>query len=420
MASRQNQQTIDNLKLLLEVSRHMAVSIELQPLLESVAAAGCQVLQCERATVFLLDRKNNQLYSKVATGVEEIRFPADKGISGQVAMTGRVSNVPDAYADPRFNPEIDKHTGFKTRNILTVPLNGLDGRRIGVLQLLNKRGGPFSKEDEELAATLGAQAGVALQRQTLLDEYAAKLRIDRELDIARDIQQQLLPHENPRLAGYQVAGWNKPADQTGGDCYDFLRTQGSRFGMLLADATGHGITAAMCISQFRSLVKATARLSDDLPRIATYVNDLLSEDLPNDRFVTAFLGSLDVEAHQLTYIAAGQGPLLHYHHAAGQTDVLPAGDLPLGIMEGHLYELSRSIDLAPGDVFCLLTDGFYEWARADGEQFGEDRVVEILKNNASLPPEQLIQHIYQSALSFVGGTPQTDDLTAILIRRDPA
>jgi sigma-B regulation protein RsbU (phosphoserine phosphatase) len=289
-----------------------------------------------------------------------------------------------------------------------------------VLQLLNKHGGPFTKEDEELADTLGAQAGVALQRQMLLDEYAAKLKIERELDIARDIQQQLLPRENPRLAGYEVAGWNKPADQTGGDCYDFLQTQGGRFGILLADATGHGITAAMCISQFRSLVKATARLSDELPRIATYVNDLLNEDLPSDRFVTAFLGSLDLEAHQLSYIAAGQGPLLHYHHATGQTDVLAAGDLPLGILDNHLYELSDSISIAPGDVFCLLTDGFYEWARADGELFGEQRVIELLKDSAELPPERLIQRIYQSVLTFAEGTPQGDDLTAILLKRKRA
>ncbi|UCG34336.1 MAG: SpoIIE family protein phosphatase [Phycisphaerales bacterium] len=417
MSGSRDQQVLANLKLLLEVSRRMGASTELQPLLENVADAGCQVLQCERATVFLLDRDRHELYSKVATGVQEIRFPADKGISGQVATTGQVSNVPDAYADPRFNPDIDRSTGFRTRNILTVPLNGLQEQRIGVLQLLNKRGGPFGEEDEELALTLGAQAGVALQRQMLLDQYAEKLRIERELDIARDIQQQLLPREDPRVPGYRIAGWNKPADQTGGDCYDFLEARGNRFGVLLADATGHGITAAMCISQFRSLVKATARLSDDLPRIATHVNDLLAEDLPNDRFVTAFLGALDLGNHELTYIAAGQGPLLHYHHASGRTDVLPAGDVPLGIMEGHLFEVSNQLDLAPGDVFCLLTDGFYEWARPDTEHFGEDRVVEIIRANAALPPDRLIQHIYQSVLAFASGTTQADDLTAIVIQR---
>jgi phosphoserine phosphatase len=418
MADTSQSRTIAHLKLLLEVSRRMAVTIELQPLLENIAEAGREVLECERATVFLLDRDRDELYSKVATGVEEIRFPADKGISGQVAVTGEISNVPDAYADPRFNPEIDKATGFHTRNILTIPLNGLDGRRIGVLQLLNKHGGSFTGDDEELAATLGAQAGVALQRQMLLDEYAAKLRIERDLDIARDIQQQLLPRENPRLPGYQVAGWNKPADQTGGDCYDFLQARGNRFGILLADATGHGITAAMCISQFRSLVKATARLSDDLPRIATHVNDLLAEDLPSDRFVTAFLGVLDLDTNELTYVAAGQGPLLHHHRLGGGTDVLAAGDMPFGILDGHLYEVSNTIALDPGDVFCLLTDGFYEWARPDGEQFGEQRVVELLESNADLPPEQLIRHIYQSVQTFAAGRPQDDDLTAILIKRD--
>jgi len=164
-------------------------------------------------------------------------------------------------------------------------------------------------------------------------------------------------------------------------------------------------------------VKATARLSDDLPRIATYVNDLLAEDLPNDRFVTAFLGALGLDSHELTYIAAGQGPLMHYQHSSGKTTVLPAGDMPLGIMDGHMYDVSNRLSLEPGDVFCLLTDGFYEWANPRAEQFGEDRVVQLLGEHAGLPPAELIDRIYRQVIAFADGSPQGDDLTAIVIQR---
>ncbi len=158
MSTPNHHPTVENLKRVLEVTRGLAASFELQPLLEDVAHAAQDVLHCERATVFLMDHDRNELYSKVATGVDEIRFPADRGIAGQVAISGQISIVPDAYADPRFNPEIDKTTGFKTRNIFTIPLDGLDGKRIGILQVLNKTDGDFTPEEEYLATALGAQA----------------------------------------------------------------------------------------------------------------------------------------------------------------------------------------------------------------------------------------------------------------------
>ncbi len=417
MSTPNHHPTVENLKRVLEVTRGLAASFELQPLLEDVAHAAQDVLHCERATVFLLDHDRNELYSKVATGVDEIRFPADRGIAGQVATSGQISIVPDAYADPRFNPEIDKTTGFKTRNIFTIPLDGLDGKRIGILQVLNKTDGDFTPEDEYLATALGAQAGVALQRQILLDQYAQKLHLEHELDIARDIQQALLPEKNPDLPGYDIAGWNKPADQTGGDCYDFINMQGHRLCILLADATGHGITAAMCIAQFRALVKATSRMSDDLSRIATYVNDLLTEDLPSDRFVTCFVGTLDPEAHELSYIAAGQGPLLHFHAATETADVLTASDLPMGIMDAHLFEMHNVLEIAPRDMVVLLTDGFFEWCGPDSEQFGEDRVIQVLKESKDLSSAEIIQRIYDAVRAFVGSAPQSDDLTAVIIKR---
>ena len=412
--ARENKQ----LKLLLDVTRHMASTTELVPLLEKVAAAACQVLRCERATVFLLDRERNELYSKVATGAQEIRFPATKGIAGEVATTGQICNVPDAYADPRFNPEIDRRLGFRTRNMLTFPLQGMNNERIGVLQVLNKHDGPFPVEDEELAMTLSAQTGVAIQRQILLDEYAQKQQMERELDLARSIQQKLLPKENPRVAGYQIAGWNRPAEQTGGDIYNFLPATRDRLALVLADATGHGIGAALIIAQFNSMLRATAGLDIDLARVMTRVNNLLANDLPEDRFVTTFVGTLDPATNRIEYVAAGQGPLIHFRKAMGRSDILLATDLPLGIMPDIPFESGSSVELAPGDIFCLLTDGFYEWARADREQFADGRVIDCLTRNCAEPPARLIDMLYEEVVAFSGGTPQDDDLTAIIVRRD--
>jgi phosphoserine phosphatase len=408
-------QQIRNLRRVLQVARQMAATTDLCTLLGTIVDATCDVLSCERATIFLYDPAANELCSRVATGVESIRFPADRGIAGTAATTRAVVNVPDAYADPRFNPEIDKQTGFHTRNLLTFPLENLDGELMGVLQALNKTARAFDGQDEELARVLSAQAGVALHRWRLLEEHAEKQRMARDLEIARSIQQALFPKENPVVAGYEIAGWNRSADETGGDCYDFIPLDDGRLAVMLADATGHGIGAALIIAQCRSLVRAMLSVTQDLNAVADRVNRLLEQDLATERFVTAFLGILDPARHTIEYVAAGQGPLLFFSPA--QTESRSATGLPLAIMVPADYEAAR-FDFTPGSAMVLLTDGFYEAANAESEQFGEPRVTQFIQQNADKPLVNLIDDLHAAIDRFVGDSPQADDLTAVLIRRN--
>jgi phosphoserine phosphatase len=410
----ENDRQIQNLRRVLEVTRQLAVTFDLTPLLGTIIDAACQVLDCERATVFLFDAATRELYSRVATGGESIRFPADRGIAGAAAQQRVVVNVPDAYADPRFNPEIDKRTGFRTRNLLTFPLENLDGELMGVLQALNKSGGPFTTADEDLARVLSAQAGVALHRYLLLEQYTEKQRMARDLELARKIQQALFPKTSPAIPGYEVAGWNCPADETGGDCYDFIPLDDGRYAFLLADATGHGIGAALVIAQCRSLVRVMLSVTQDLSAVAARVNQMLCHDLMDDRFVTAFVGVLDPQRHRLEYLSAGQGPLLFVSSAG--TETRGAGGLPLAILDDFAAEVEH-FDFAPGATAVLLTDGFYEATGPRGEQFGEERLIAFVQRRPDLPLDALVQQLHAEVRQFTNETPQTDDLTAILIRR---
>src|SRR6185295_14537288 len=200
----------------------LAVVSDLAVLLQIVQHAALEVLECERATVFLYDAERDELYSRVATGASEIRFSAGRGIAGESFRTGQVIHVGDAYADARFNPDVDCATGFRTRNMITFPLVGLANEIVGVLQVLNKAAGTFDPWDAELVRTFGAQVGMAVQRQLLLEHYADKQRLERDLSIARDIQQSLIPKKAAAAKGFDIVGWNKPADETGGDCFDYL------------------------------------------------------------------------------------------------------------------------------------------------------------------------------------------------------
>ncbi len=408
----------ENLRRILEVARYMAVTNDLDVLLGTIVEATCEVLDCERATIFLYDAGRDQLYSRVAKGVDAIRFPADKGIAGVAARDRVCVNVPDAYSDERFNAEVDRRTGYRTRNLLTFPLENLDGNLIGVLQALNKRRAAFDAEDEALARVLSAQAGVALDRGRLLEEYAEKQRMQHDLEIARTIQQALFPKANPTLPGYEVAGWNRSADETGGDCYDFLPLADGRLAVFLADATGHGIGAALVMAQCRSLLRAMFSVTTDLQTIASGINRLLSEDLSDERFVTAFVGILDSRANRIDYVSCGQAPLLLV--SLDSVDSRAATSLPLAVLPDATVDRLETFEFQPHSTLVLLTDGFFETADAGGELFGEARVASIVQTHTGSPLTELIEELYNRIRAFSNDAKQADDLTAVLIRRQGA
>ena len=191
--------SLSNATAILEVARHLGISVDLDELLDLIVRETTTVLDCERASLFLYDPDRDELYSKIATGTDQIRLPMDCGIVGACARSGSLINVPDAYADERFHKDVDRKSGFRTHNILSCPLIGYDGKLVGVLQAINKRNGTFRAVDEWLIETLSSQAGVALQRATLLKESAEKQHLERELDLAREIQLGLLPKTKPQI-----------------------------------------------------------------------------------------------------------------------------------------------------------------------------------------------------------------------------
>lgn len=409
---------ISGLLSVLDISCQLAATPTLQTLLEMVMSCARNVLNCEGASVFLHDADSDELYSRVATGVAEIRFPASRGLAGEAFRTGKTVNVADAYADPRFNPEIDLKTGFRTRSILSCPLQGWDNRSVGVLQVLNKRDSCFGSWDEVLARTFSAQAGMAVQRQLLLEEFAKKQRFERDLDIARQIQQGLLPRRPPIAAGFEIAGWNKPADETGGDFYDFKEVADGNLAITIADVAGHGIGPALVVAECRALIRASLAQTQDLDRLALLVNRLLCDDVPDDCFVTVFFSLLSPNENRLRYLSAGQGPVLFFRAATQEIRELPTHGCPLGFLPELTYDPPDVVEFQAGDVLVVLTDGFFEWKNTAGEQFGIPGVSDCLCRYQQLPVAEIISRIYDDVRAYGEGVPQRDDLTAVVIKKN--
>jgi phosphoserine phosphatase len=404
----------------LEVTRELARPLDLNTTLSHVIDAARAVLRADRGTVFLYDARSNELYSTVATGVATLRFPAGRGIVGECAERRRLINVPDCYSDPRFNREADRSTGYHTKCLLTVPLVGYDNSLVGVMQVLNKLEGVFSEEDERIATALAAQCAVAIQRTQMLSELLENEKLKRELSVARDIQLRVIPKAVPKLAGYDIAGWCRPAHEAGGDIFDVIAVDGNRIMLLLGDATGHGVGPALSVTQVRAMLRMAVRLGADLDEAFHQINDQLSDDLPDNRFVTAFMGVLDTQNHRVVYHSGGQGPLLHFHAATGGCEWRGSSTPPMGLVAGLARKEPNKNELAPGDILALITDGIFEYENPLHQPFGQDRVADLIHTHQDEPMAQLLERIVLEVERFADLAPQKDDMTMLLVRRLPA
>lgn len=272
------------------------------------------------------------------------------------------------------------------------------------------------------AMVAGAVRGYFLSS---LREAEAKRQLDRvhhELDLARTIQMGLLPSDPPDAAGYDIAGWSRPADQTGGDYYDWQTLPDGRIIFSIADATGHGIGPAMVSAVCRAYARAAMQGNDDLASLLGRLNTLLSADLPSDKFVTFAGLVLNPTTHEAELLSAGHGPLLLRRSGADGSwdDSLDSHGPPFAVVHDIAFDPPTRFHFKPGDVLVLSTDGAFEWDNGTGEQFGIPRLKQAIGANASKPARQIIEEIDASLRAFAGASVQQDDVTVVVIKRELA
>ena len=407
-----------DMEAILGVTSKLAAPFDLRTMLSEVVSAAKQVLQADGGSVWLYDAATDELILEVATGIEPLRVPAGTGIVGACARDRRLINVPDCYADPRFNPEVDRRSGYRTRCMLTLPLVDHKDVLVGVMQVLNKADGSFDGDDETLAIALAAQCAVALQRVRMTEALIEGEKMRQELEMARVVQMSTLPSRMPEVAGYDAFGMCRPAGLTGGDTFDLAAIDQGLL-VVLGDATGHGIAPALSVTQMQAMLRVAFRLGASLETAFTQVNNQLADTLPEDRFITAFIGLLDAQNHRLRFLSGGQGPILHFQAAAGSCARHKPTSFPLAAMPLTTLRPAVTLDIQPGDVLVLLSDGIYEYANAAGEQFGEERVREVVAAHHAGSAAALGEALLEAVGAFAGGAPQEDDITIVLVRRMP-
>jgi phosphoserine phosphatase len=408
----------DALTRILEVTAKLAAPYDLLHMLSEVVQSGQSVLSADRGSLWLYQPETDELLMHVPVISPSPRVSAGDGLVGECLSSREVINVTDAYSDPRFNIDVDRVTGYKTDSILSVPLLGREQQPVGVMQLLNKHHGVFDANDELVAKALAAQCALAVQRTQMTEALLLKERLDEEVALAREIQMSTLPTEMPDVPGYDLHGEFLPADQTGGDMFDLVVIDGRLF-ILMGDATGHGLGSALSATQMQAMLRVAFRCGADLNMAYQHVNNQLVEDLPDDRFLTAFMGFLDPQKHEIGFHSGGQGPILHFKHKRLECVWHKPTSFPVGIMEIDDAGTPQCLKLEPGDILALLSDGIYEYENRQGVQLGEGGVGRVFERYHNLPMAELGKQLLNATFEHGKGVRQADDITLVLLGRLP-
>ena len=242
-------------------------------------------------------------------------------------------------------------------------------------------------------------------------------RVQHDLETARDIQQALLPQTPPEIPGFTVAGWNKPADDTGGDFYDWDAMPDGRLIIVLGDVTGHGIGPALLAAACRAYARSSFSVNTNLTAALTQINAAIARDLDPARFITFAGVACTSGTGDLEILSAGHGPILLYSASHDAFIEIESQCVPLGILPEFSSGPPTKIQMKKGDIFLLITDGFVEFENPAQEEFGKLRLKEAVRASRELAPEEIIKSLYDAVLAHSSGTRQQDDLTAVLIKR---
>ena len=412
---------VRNLNALLEVSRALGAEMHLDSLLPVINHKTTEVMDAERSSLFIYDPESDELWSKVAEGMDQksIRFPAGVGIAGDVAKTLETANIPDAYDDTRFNPEFDKQSNFKTKSVLCMPMTTRKGELIGVIQVLNKTdGGTFQEGDEKLLEALCIQAGVAIVRARLTEAFLEKQRIEESLKLAADIQMGMLPSTFPAFPernDFDLFAGIVPAKEVGGDFYDFFLIDKKHLCFVIGDVSGKGIPAALFMALTKTQIKASSSRRRTPGDVLFRANNDLCHENESGMFCTLFYRIMNTETGEVTYANAGHNPPYLITNSGEPVQIESTGGIALGVMEEMEFE-SATFTASKGDSIFLYTDGVNEAMNEADEEYSYERLEDYLKENSTGSITDMVNRNLESVKEFAGTAPQSDDITVLALR----
>jgi sigma-B regulation protein RsbU (phosphoserine phosphatase) len=416
LESSERRSAVIELSTIVEATKRLNSTLDLAELLNIILGLTTRYSGAERGTVFLVDRDKQEIWSLVGLGLEqhEIRLPITKGIAGWVAQHGEMVNLADAYADPRFESEVDLRLGYRTRSLLCLPIRNKAGETIGVLQLLNKKTGPFSRADENMLEAISDHVALALENAQLHREMVHKQRMERDLALARSIQMGLLPEAPPKLPGFDIAVSNRMSLEAGGDYYDFIQLAPDTMLTVVADVEGKGVGSAMVMANLQATLHALIAHLHSLERLVESLNDMMLADTRGQKYMTMFVTLLDQPHRTLHYVNAGHVPPAVVR-SNGTVDYLREGGMVVGMFPSVKFDRGH-VRLESGDIFVACTDGITEAMNAQDDEFGSQRLIEMVARERALPAAEIVQSVLTEVDYFSRGGTHEDDRVILIMK----
>lgn len=413
--------TVDKLRLLLDITKTISRSLDLDEVLNLVMDTLGSIISYDAAGIYLIEfaAEDNSPYvfkSKVIRGYQisfdliEPRLKIGEGFIGTVAQTGKPIISADVSKDERYFAAREL-----TRSELVAPIISNE-HVIGVFDLESDRLDAYSDDDLEVMQLLTSQVAIIIEKVRLHDEVVEKKRIQAQLEIARSVQLELLPGHDPMVENFDISAYVFPTEEVSGDYYDWVRVFDDQIGIVVADAVGKGIPAALLMSFLRASLRSCVQIGY-APHIAfSKVSNLLRDSIEDNQFITAIYGLLDSTNKTFVFSNAGHNPPLLIK-PDGEYRYVEYGDMPLG-MFADLHYHQHFIRFEPGQVMVIYTDGITEAANPNGEEYGNDRFAKRVLDCIDMPAKKMIDHIRKGVADFTERKFLDDDGTLFIVKAD--
>jgi serine phosphatase RsbU (regulator of sigma subunit) len=462
---------------LLKLSHELLGAESIEPALHRLVRVGARLLEADACAFVEADERQGHAMLVAAHGWH---FLPPNGLPVELdSVNPHLWYLPESSANLAADaledlPQLLAAQRFQGHLALTIEIGGAP---VGTLMVNTVAPRRFLMDEAQLLGLLGSQLAQTLERERLHQEALARQRLEQDLNLARDIQASFLPSSCPRAPGYTIAAFYRAARQVGGDFYDFIelapepqvmtsidagepvakgqaqpksapaltrrdmelefwrtgkiaphitakqapqaiQNDAGRLGIVIADVTDKGVPAALFMVLSRTLIRATASDGRSPAAVLEQANRLILADAKSGLFVTCFYCILDLASGALTFANGGHNYPLHYRTATHQVEQLHAQGIVLGIVPEPRFE-QRAVVLEPGDVVCFYTDGVTEAMDSRRQLFDEERLSEVLRRSHHLDPEEITGRIIDAMTNFVAGAAQTDDITLVVLKRNP-
>jgi sigma-B regulation protein RsbU (phosphoserine phosphatase) len=417
---------VDKLRMLLDITKKISRSLDVDEVLELVMDTLGSLLPYDAAGIYMIERgprgskpdegdlgalkgfSTTSVRGYDINELTDLHLKVGEGLLGYAAQTGEPLIVPDVSLDPRY-----VNARRSTCSEMVAPIISND-EVIGAFDLESDRKNAYTEDDLEILLLLASQVAIIIEKAMLYEQAVEKKRLQAQLEVARQVQLELLPSRDPKLEGFDISAYNFSTEEVSGDYYDFVSLYEDHLGIVIADVSGKGMPAALLMAFLRASLRAAIHIGY-APNISmSKVNYLLWESIENNQYVTAFYGALDATNRTLAYANAGHNPPL-LMDAEGNARFIERGGIPLGMFRDTRY-YEYYLPILAGQIIVLYTDGITEATNKAGTEYGRERLERKVREGRELSARELINFLHADVLEWTEGHGASDDVTFVVIK----